>query len=140
MSETLSVGAKDDDLDARLSRELIAFNIATTGADDMRGLSVRATDADGELIAGLSGWTWGGCGGIEQLWVRAGNRREGWGSRLVAAAEAEARARGCTRMVVSSLTFQAPAFYERHGYTETGRTIGLPGGNADVHFHKALPA
>ena len=41
-------------------------------------------------------------------------------------------------MVVSSLTFQAPAFYERHGYVETGRTHGLPGGHADVHFLKVL--
>lgn len=37
------------------------------------------------------------------------------------------------------VTFQAPAFYERHGYVETGRTEGLPvDGAADVHFVKRL--
>jgi hypothetical protein len=29
--------------------------------------------------------------------------------------EDEARARGCTRVFVTSFTFQAPGFYERHG-------------------------
>lgn len=76
--------------------------------------------------------------GIDQLWVHEGHRGEGWGTRLVRAAEDEARRRGCTRMVVSSITFQAPAFYRRYGYAETGRTEGLPGGHADVHFWKAL--
>lgn len=43
-------------------------------------------------------------------------------------------------MVLSSFTFQAPDFYRRHGYVETGRTEGLPvAGAADVHFRKTLP-
>ena len=38
-----------------------------------------------------------------------------------------------------SFTFQAPAFYERHGFVETGRTEALPvEGHADVHFVKVL--
>jgi hypothetical protein len=42
-------------------------------------------------------------------------------------------------MVLSSFTFQAPDFYRRHGYVETGRTEGLPvAGMADVHFRKSL--
>jgi GNAT superfamily N-acetyltransferase len=132
----LTVGADDRELAARLDAELTAYNIRATGADDQKGLSVRVADTAGELVAGLSGWTWGGCGGIELMWVRADRREEGWGGRLLAAAEGEARRRGCTRMIVSVTTFQAPAFYARHGYVETGRTEGLPGGHADVHFLK----
>ncbi|WP_323748936.1 hypothetical protein [Streptomyces sp. PR69] len=51
----IEVGGEDEKLDARLSDELDAFNIAATGADDQRGLSVRAVDEDGELIGGISG-------------------------------------------------------------------------------------
>ena len=134
----LSVGAGDDELSSVLSRELTAFNNAATGADDEQDLSVRITDEAGELIAGLTGWTWGGGGGISMVWVRADRRHEGWGSQLLTAAEGEARRRGCTRMVVSSFTFQAPDFYRRHGYIETGRAEGYPGGHADVHFLKQL--
>ena len=134
----MRVGGEDAELTARLTAELTKFNNAATGADDERELSVRAVDASGELVAGLTGWTWGGCGGINLLWVRADQRRQGWGSRLLEAAETEVRARGCTRLVVSSMTFQAPAFYERHGYVETGRMEGLPGGHSDVHFLKVF--
>jgi GNAT superfamily N-acetyltransferase len=135
---TVRASDKDADLAARLGDELTAFNNAATGAHDERPLSVRITGDDGELVGGLTGWTWGGCGGINLMWVRADRRHQGWGSRLIGAAEAEVRARGCSRMVVSSMTFQAPGFYERHGYVETGRTLGLPGGHADVHFLKVL--
>ncbi|GAA5187863.1 hypothetical protein GCM10023322_37150 [Rugosimonospora acidiphila] len=135
---TVDVVDGDSELKARLEKELTAFNVRMTGADDEASLSVRVTDQAGALVGGLAGWTWGGCGGIGLLWVREQSRREGWGSRLLRAAEQEARRRGCTRMVVSSMTFQAPGFYRRHGYVETGRTEGLPGGHSDVHFFKRL--
>lgn len=61
------------------------------------------------------------------------------GSRLLDAAERVARERGCERINVSSFTFQAPSFYAKHGYVETGRTEALPlAGQADVHFVKHL--
>lgn len=66
-------------LSTRLSEELTAFNNDATGAHDDRGLSVRVTDEAGELVAGLVGWTWGGCAGISEVWVRADRRHEGWG-------------------------------------------------------------
>ena len=138
MEHEVIVGGTDKELAARLNRELTAFNNAATGAHDEQGLSVRATDEAGELIGGLTGWTWGGCGGINMLWIREESRRGGWGSRLLTAAENAARNRGCTRMVVSSMSFQAPDFYRRHGYVETGRIEGLPAGSVDHHFWKSL--
>jgi GNAT superfamily N-acetyltransferase len=72
------------------------------------------------------------------LWVREDCRKDGWGGKILLAAEEEARGRGCDRVAVSSFTFQAPGFYQRHGYVETGRTLGIPGGNADVHMFKSL--
>ncbi|WP_318218934.1 hypothetical protein [Streptomyces sp. SCL15-6] len=57
---------------------------------------------------------------------------------LLYTTEAEAQRRGCDRVTVSSFTFQAPDFDQRHGYVETGRTLGIPGGHADVHMFKPL--
>ncbi len=135
----LRVGDGDQELDAELSRGLDAYNVPAAGVGDQRELTVQARDSDGLLVGGLSGWTWGTCAGVAMLWVREDARSAGWGSRLLAAAEEEAIARGCEQVVLSSFTFQAPDFYRRHGYVETGRTEGLPvAGMADVHFRKPL--
>ncbi|MGC1212908.1 MAG: GNAT family N-acetyltransferase [Micromonospora sp.] len=135
---TLHVGGVDTELEARIGRELAAFNNAATGADDEADLSVRVTDADGELAGGLTGWTWGGRAGINTLWVRADRRHRGWGGRMLRAAEKEARRRGCTEISVSSFSFQAPHFYRRNGYSDTGVRDGIPGGHVDHHFWKSL--
>ena len=135
----IETGGADAALDALLSAGLDRNNIAATGIDDQRELTVAVRDEAGEVAAGLSGWTWGTAAGIGMVWVRDDHRKTGLGGRLLAAAEAEARRRGCTQVTVSSFTFQAPAFYERHGYVEFARTEGIPvAGHADVHFRKDL--
>lgn len=133
-----SMGGGDATLNQQLSDGLDAYNIPAAGAGPQRTFSVRAEDTDG-LLAGLSGWTWGTSAGISMVWVREDARKQGWGRRLLEAAEEVAREGGCERINVSSFTFQAPDFYARHGYVETGRTDALPlAGQADVHFVKHL--
>ncbi|MGW9435704.1 GNAT family N-acetyltransferase [Streptomyces sp. NPDC055607] len=136
----LSVGAEDTELGAYLEARLDAYNLAATGTtpDDRGELSVKAVDAEGALVGGLTASTWGGLLSVDLLWVREDSRADGWGSRLLNAAEAEARRRGCDRACVSSYTFQAPGFYERHGYVEKGRVPGVPGGAEDVYLYKEL--
>ncbi|MGY1825541.1 GNAT family N-acetyltransferase [Blastococcus sp. SYSU DS0541] len=136
---TVVAGGRPE-LDQRLSAELDAHNAAATeGVAPARELTVQVLDASGELVAGLSGWTWGVAAGIGMTWVRAGSRGEGLGSRLLAGFEEEARARGCTHVFVTSFSFQAPGFYERHGYREIFRWEGVPTpGAADVHLRKEL--
>jgi GNAT superfamily N-acetyltransferase len=139
VEQPILVGGADPDLEAQLSRELDIFNLTRTGSEAPRELTLKVTDEQGGLVAGLSGWTWGTCAAIAMVWVREDRRGEGWGTRLMAAVEEEARERGCQRVAVSSFTFQAPAFYQRLGYVETGRTVGLPlEGWDDVHMTKLL--
>ncbi|WP_202866257.1 GNAT family N-acetyltransferase [Kribbella turkmenica] len=137
-ANNLIVGDQDPELEQRLSDELDTFNTAATGADDRGAFSVKVTDDAGGLVGGLAAWTWGGLCGIDMVWIREDSRNDGWGSKILLAAEEEARRRGCDRIAVSSFTFQAPGFYQRHGYVETGRTRGIPGGNEDVHMFKSL--
>ena len=137
--DRLTIGDRDAELDARLDAELSDFNLTTSGVHVRSEFTVKIEDYAGELVAGLSGWTWGTCAGISLVWVREDRRTQGAGARLLAAAERVARERGCHQIVVSSFTFQAPGFYERHGFVETGRTEGLPiEGAADVHLAKRL--
>ena len=65
---------------------------------------------------------------VNWLWVAAPYRRSGEGSRLMQAAEAEARARGCRGAFLDTFSFQAPGFYEKLGYSEFGRITDFPKG------------
>ena len=78
---TLDVTDADHGLRDRLNAEIIAFNEAATGYTDGALLCITARGADGELRGGLYGWTWGGCGYIDLLWVREDQRGSGLGGR-----------------------------------------------------------
>jgi GNAT superfamily N-acetyltransferase len=139
MGETaFVVSDADDGLRERLNEEINAFNVAATGLDDGALLGIAAREDGGALVAGLFGWTWGGCGYIEVLWVRADRRRRGLGTRLLAAAEREIGRRGCGQVALSTHSFQAPGFYARFGYQECGRTPAYPRGHDEIHLVKRL--
>lgn len=134
------VGEGNAELDQRLSNELDKVNAAATiGTPAARELTVQILDNHGELAAGMSGWTWGIAAGIAMTWVREDVRKDGLGSQLLQDFEDEALTRGCTHVFTTSFTFQAPGFYERHGYQELFRWEGLPTPDAaDIHFRKEL--
>lgn len=60
----LLVGEADPELDARLSAELTRYNYAASGPADQREFTFKVEDEEGELLAGLSGWTWGNVAGV----------------------------------------------------------------------------
>ncbi len=87
-----------------------------------------ARDAGGAVGAGCRfvfqfDWTF-----VSWLWVAEPWRRQGEGSRLLRAVEAEARERGQLGLYVDTFSFQAPLFYPRHGFSEFGRIAGFPAG------------
>jgi GNAT superfamily N-acetyltransferase len=76
-----------------------------------------AAEPDGNLVAGLDAHTWARWLHVNLLWVDAGQRGTGIGSRLLAEAERIARERrGCLHSRVWTWDFQAPEFYRKHGY------------------------
>ena len=134
-----TVGKADAALDERLNDELVRFNaVANPDVHPAEELTVRVQE-DGELVAGLSGWTWGQAAGIAMTWVHEDQRGTGMGASLIDAFEDEARKRGCKHVFVTSLTFQAPGFYQRLGYEEIFRWESVPTtGRDDVHMRKEL--
>jgi GNAT superfamily N-acetyltransferase len=111
---------------------------ATGGAKDGRFLTIVVRDEKGQLRGGLHGWTWAGTLGVEILWVRDADRGRGLGTRLLAAAEAEAIRRGCHQAFVQTHSYQAPAFYRRHGWETLAEVAGYPGDTTRVLFRKRL--
>jgi GNAT superfamily N-acetyltransferase len=134
----LLVSDADDELSDLLDKKIYAYNVAATGYDDGRALRISVRADDGELLAGLSGWTWAGCGYIEYLWVSEDHRGSGLGTRLLAAAEQEIRLRECDQVALSTHSFQAPDFYLMAGYAECGRTPAYPRGHDEIHLVKRL--
>ena len=121
-----------------LDHRLGEYNRPRSGAADSRFLCIFVRDEGGEILAGLHGWTWGGCLEVKYLWVREDLRRQGHGTALLQAAEAEARARGCRRAFVATHSFQAPGFYPKHGYRVVGQYDDYPEGHVQYFLRKEL--
>src|SRR5262245_3724619 len=118
--------------------------------DRIYDFNSRATDiADGEalafcirererIVAGICGNTWGGTCELRQFWVEEPQRHRGLGTRLFQAAEHEARRRGCTQIVLMTFSFQAPTFYERHGFEVVATIDDHPRGYTNLLMRKHL--
>jgi len=123
---------------AALRDALHEFNFEATGYRDGRALSCFLRNREGTLVAGIDGFTWGGYARVEYLWVDRGLRGTGVGSRLLGAAEDEARRRGCRKVVLDTHSFQAPDFYGSRGYLAVGTTTDTPVGFSQTLFEKPL--
>jgi GNAT superfamily N-acetyltransferase len=118
-------------------RGLLAFNEPYLGPSDFRRLTVMAK-VGGALVGGLIGETGRGFLSVELFWVAAERRGQGLGTRLLTAAEAEARRRGCHSAYLDTYDFQARPFYERLGYRLFGELAGFPGGRRRFYLVKRL--
>lgn len=125
-------------LNAFLADQLYAFNQQQTGYTDGRDFQGVLKDDAGQIIAAISGHTWGGCGHVVHFWVHASHRHQGLGRRLLQAVEDEARLRGCSQMLVYTHSFQAPAFYEAMHYAKVATVADYPRGHAQIAYVKAL--
>ena len=120
-------------LEAQIRREAAA----ATGLDDEVELAIFVREA-GTVVAGISGWTWGDSCELQNLWVEPSRRGRGLATRLIAAAEAEAAARGCRQTIHFTYEFQARALYERNGYELVGHVDDFPTGTDVLWFRKRL--
>ena len=126
----LREAAPAEEIVRRISDGLDGYNAQFLPGFDLapQPLYLISYDDAGDVRAGLRyvfvlEWTF-----VEWLWVAEPYRRKGEGSRLLAGAEAEARAAKCRGVYLDTFSFQAPAFYAKHGYAEFGRIENYPGG------------
>jgi N-acetylglutamate synthase-like GNAT family acetyltransferase len=103
-------------------------NYAVAPLAEVRQLAAFATDESGTVVGGAVGRTWGRCCELLQLWVVPELRSGGVGSRLLRDFEAHARSRGCTTFYLTTLSYQAPEFYRKHGYAVLAQIAGYPDG------------
>jgi GNAT superfamily N-acetyltransferase len=121
-----------------LEDRLYEFNAKATGITDGQGLAIFVRDEQDRIVAGICGHTWGGCCEIRQLWVEESQRRRGLGTRLLRAAEQEARRRHCRQMVLTTFSFQAPEFYTKRGFHLLVAVDDYPHGHQNLLLQKEL--
>ncbi|MBU1304106.1 MAG: GNAT family N-acetyltransferase [Alphaproteobacteria bacterium] len=126
-----------DDL-SLIGDNLAAFNESDVGPAGRRPLA-GLVRLDGALVAGLSGYTAWGWLYVQWLWVAETQRGKGLARQLLAAAEAEAIARGCHGAYIDTFSPQALHVYQRAGYRVFGSLPDFPPGRTRSFLSKALP-
>jgi GNAT superfamily N-acetyltransferase len=124
--------------EAVVTRGLADFNREKFGRVDTQTLDILVRDKRGEIVGGILGHTSLGLFFLDLFYLPEALRGDGLGSRLIAQAEDEARRRGCTAALVYTVTFQAPGFYERHGYRRFGEIPCPPDGATRIFLTKTL--
>jgi len=132
-----------DTADARatavIEQGLSAYNREQAGYRDSRGLNVLVSDPDSqEVLGGILGRTSLGLCFLDLVFLPEHLRGQDVGSRMMAEAEDEARRRGCRAVVLYTISFQAPRFYEKRGYRTFGTIDCDPPGTSRIFMVKDL--
>ena len=117
---------------------LTAYNTQQAGDDNAKRLCYVVKGSDGEILAGVIGvvyWDWLS---LDLMWVREDLRGQGLGGRLLEQIEVEARKQGARHVHLDTFSFQAPGFYQKHGYTVFGELDEFPSGFQRFYMTKAL--
>jgi len=139
MSAELTFSSSDTPDDAVLEivdAGLDEYTISVAALADVKPLASVATDPSGRVVGGAAGRTWGRCCELLQLWVEPSHRSTGVGSRLLRLFEEHAQRRGCDVYYLTTLSYQAPAFYRKQGYVVLAEITGYPNGIAKYLMHK----
>jgi GNAT superfamily N-acetyltransferase len=114
------------------------FNLLHAPPPNHTPLVITIQDGQGGIVGGLDGgtsWNWLH---VDSLWLREELRGQGYGERLMRAAETEALRRGCEHAMVDTFDFQAPGFYEKLGYVVWGVLDDYAGGHQRIYYRKDL--
>ena len=114
------------------------YNTAHAGPSGNRQINLFLRDEAGQIRGGLKGrsayrWMF-----VDWLAIDEEHRRQGLGSRLLHAAEDEARARECVGIYLDTYSFQALPFYQKHGYEVFGVLEDRPPGHSHYFLKKRL--
>lgn len=125
------------DMGAVLS-QLVAYNASKAGGEVPDYLFIAVRDESGAIQGGLVGGTYLGWLSIQALSLDESLRGQGYGAALMKMAEDEAVRRGCPRVFLETLSFQALPFYEKCGYTVHSKLEDFPPGGARYALTKML--
>lgn len=99
-----------------LHTALSKHNASVAADSKLHPIAVCATDKNELTLGAIYGWLQWGWLFIDSLWVEESARHQGIGSQLLQQLEQLALKRGINRAYLDTANFQAPSFYNKHGY------------------------
>jgi ribosomal protein S18 acetylase RimI-like enzyme len=124
-----------------LNEKFNDYSIEAVGATSgYSAFALAATTPAGERVGAVTGLVYWGVLVVSSLVVSETHRGEGVGSQLLNAALKLGVEKDCSMCVVETMSFQAPAFYIRNGFTRVGRVGGFRDGVELLRFSKAIVA
>jgi len=139
MQATISTATEEEVRSGVLGQQLREFNYRAVGEYPLaHPIRLNAKDEAGRLLGGLRAFVFLHWLRVEVLWVADAARGQGLGSRLLAQAEKEARDVGAVGAALETFEWQAPGFYLKRGYVESGRIADYAKGYALLTMSKRL--
>jgi GNAT superfamily N-acetyltransferase len=114
------------------------YNLQHGGPENGKRLCFVLKGPDQAVLGGVIGITYWDWLYIDLMWLPVEFRGRGYGSQLLLLAEEEARRRGAKHVYLDTFSFQAPGFYEKHGYRVFGELQDFPAGHQRYFLTKQL--
>jgi GNAT superfamily N-acetyltransferase len=121
-----------------IGRGVAHYNKEQAGDNGFQRLCFILQAPDESIVGGVIGETYWDWFYLDLLWVKDDLRGRGFGHRLLTLAEDEARERGAKNAYLDTFSFQAPEFYEQHGYQVFGELQDFPPGHQRHFLTKQL--
>ncbi|MBI5274114.1 MAG: GNAT family N-acetyltransferase [Chlamydiales bacterium] len=116
---------------------VIAFNENIVGERD-KEFSIFLKNDLGKVFGGIQAFLDSESIYIDTLWVEGSLQKQGYGTKLLDAAEQEAIKNGCDFALVDTWDFQAEDFYLKNGYARIGELKNYAHGHSKIFLRKNL--
>lgn len=138
MSEGLQIVNREEAPWNIIGGGINSYNTQQAGDDNSQIVCFVLQSPDETIVGGVIGvvyWDWFS---LDLMWMEEEHRGQGYGRRLLALAEEEARKRGARHAHLDTFSFQAPGFYQKHGYELFGELPDFPAGHQRYYMRKEL--
>ena len=129
--------AERDDINF-IANGIDVYNSSRVGYDDYKPLNLFLRDENNVIVGGMLAvtlWQWMH---VDILWFEEKYRNQGFGRKLMSAAEQKATERGCKFAFLDTWDFQAKEFYLKLGYEIFGELPNFPNGHSRYFLKKNL--
>ncbi len=116
---------------------IIASNEKIVGERDL-AFSIFLKNDAGKVFGGIQAFLGSESVYIDVLWVEESLQKQGFGTKLLGAAEQEAIKRGCLFSLVDTWDFQAERFYLKNGYERIGELKNYWLGHSKIFLKKCI--